>query len=76
MAAGELLLMVHAEAVGVNIALYRMRGGTYRIRLGGGIGWAPDVFKDRAKAERRLFDTQTYGEREIAMCRPMCRVNP
>ncbi len=74
-AAGELIAEVVAEAAGIRIRLYLV-DGFYRLRLGSGVGWAPDRWTDRTRAMRKLLAVQSYGPAELAMCRRICRVNP
>lgn len=72
-AAGELLAMIDAPRAPVKIALYRMTGGNYRLRLGSGIGWAPGEWRDYGKALDKLLACQSYGPAELEMCRKVCK---
>ena len=48
----------------------------YRIRMGDGIGWMPDVWKKKADALKKLLAIQSYGPDEVAACRRMGRSSP
>lgn len=76
MAAGEMLAMIAAPGAGIKIALYRMTGGHYRLRVGSGIGWAPGQWRDRDKALEKLLACQSYGPAELEICRRICTPNP
>lgn len=61
--------------VGVRVRLHLVNG-VYRIRMGSGMGWAPDRWKKREPAQAKLLAMQSYTEEQLALCRQMTREKP
>jgi hypothetical protein len=73
-ATGETMIaMIVAQEARLKAALYRTSRNTYRIRIGGGIGWVPEEWHDYNRAMSKLLGMQTYGQRERQMLVNMCK---
>ncbi len=64
---------VCAESVPVMIYAHQTEKDQYRIRLGRGIGWAPEVFKTRADVLAKLLGMKSYGIEEARMAKEACK---
>lgn len=67
--------MAEVLVVGVRVRLYLVNG-VYRIKMGSGMGWAPDRWKKRGPAMAKLLAMQSYTEAQLALCRQMTREKP
>lgn len=67
---------VRADAVPVLITAFELEPGHFRIRLGRGIGWAPERYTTREQVLRKLLAMRSYTAAEAKACKAICRPTP
>jgi hypothetical protein len=72
---GELIYTALAEDVPVLISVYKVHG-VYRIKFARGIGWAPDKYKTKEYALKKLMSLKTYGKTEARLAKAICTQVP
>ena len=71
----DLIYTVLAEEVPVLISVYKVHG-VYRIKFARGIGWAPDKYKTKEHAFKKLMSLKTYGKTEARLAKAICTQVP
>lgn len=72
----ELIAVVDSQPADIQISLYRMPGGIYRMWLGDAIGWAPERMTSHSDGMRKLLSRQSWGALELEMARKACNLAP